>query len=215
MPGRRLEDREPILLVGPALDPEPASSDRPSTSVLLENLRRRRAAEARKRMFLESFVVFVEQLNRAVTEREVFDILLQDAPQLLSVCGVVLLLPGAQNGGHLYPRVSARVTAHLDTVPAAAALPNAVPGPIMPEDTAPGQPFAALANLFAVAGASHLASTAIGERGIIVLVERRLHREFSGEDWFHLQVVARHAECTLERLQLRTRVRLPPVSASS
>lgn len=213
MPGRRLEDREPILLVGPAFHPEPAAADGSTSSVLLENLQRRRAGEARKRMFLEGFVVFVEQLNRAGTEREVFDILLHDGPQLLSVCGVVLLLPGEQNGNQLYPRVSARVTAHLDAVPANAALPNAVPGPITVEDTAPGQPYAALVNLFAVAGASHLASTVIGTRGILVLVERRQQREFSGEDWFHLQVVARHAECTLERLQLRSAVRLPPIPA--
>jgi len=173
-----------------------------------ESMRARHAAAQRKRKFDEGFVVFVEQSNRVESEAELHDALLYHAPDLLGVFGAVLLLPFDTDGGgtklHAVPH--ARIAMRLDPLDASAVLPRPAPAPITRSETAPERAFAALAPLFTETRATQLISVPLGERALLVLVERRADREFSGEDWFRMQSVARHADRVLERLELRARL---------
>jgi hypothetical protein len=173
-----------------------------------ESMRARHAASLRKRKFDEGFVVFVEQTNRVESEVELHDALLLLAPDLLGVFGAVLLLPSGTDGQvtrlRAIPHV--RIAATLEPLDASAVLPRPAPAPITPAETAPGKPFAGLAPLFSETRATQLVSVPLGERALLVLVERRSDREFSGEDWFRMQTVARHADRVLERLELKARL---------
>jgi hypothetical protein len=173
-----------------------------------ESMRSRHAATQRKRKFGEGFVVFVEQTNRVESEVDLHDALLQHAPDLLGVFGAVLLLPfdpdGAGTKLHAIPH--ARIAARLDPLDASAVLPRPAPAPIAPQETEQGRAFAGLAALFTETRATQLVSVPLGTRALLVLVERRSDREFSGEDWFRMQSVARHADRVLERLELKARL---------
>jgi hypothetical protein len=166
-------------------------------------IRRLHALEARKRQFVEAFVIFVEHTNRLTSAAEVHEALLQHTPVLVGGWSAALLLPAPGSGPCESLRVVAdpRITVTLGNVPCGIL----GPGPLLigPADAHPGAPLAGLAGLFADCGAAYLAGVSLGNSGMLLLIERRAEREFNGEDWFRLQAAARHAEGVLERVQLR------------
>lgn len=169
-----------------------------------ESLRRQNAVLRGKHKFAEGFVTFVERLNRATTAAEVYDALLQHTPELVGGYGAVLMLAAAGDAGTSVLRAlpDSLFPVPPGPLPSESVLPRPVSGPITRAETQPGMPFAPLAPLFTHGAASQLACFAIGKRALLLLVERRADREFTGEDWFRLKSIARHAECVLERLQL-------------
>lgn len=166
-------------------------------------IRRLHALEARKRQFVEAFVIFVEHTNRLSNAAQVHDALLQHTPTLVGGWAAALLLPAPQPGPCESLRVVAdpRITITFGDVPCGIL----GPGPLLigPADARPEAPLAGLAGLFTDFGAAYLAGVSLGSSGMLLLIERREEREFNGEDWFRLQAAARHAEGVLERIQLR------------
>ena len=169
-----------------------------------EALRRRYALLRRKQQFGDGFVTFVERLNRATAVSEVYDALLQHTPELVGGYGAVIMLAAADDAGTPVLRAlpDPLFRKPPDPLPFESVLPRLVSGLISGADTQAGMPFAPLAPLFTHGAARQLACFAIGRHLLLLLVERRADREFTGEDWFRLKAVARHAECVLERLQL-------------
>jgi hypothetical protein len=102
----------------------------------------------------------------------------------------------------LHAITDARVPIEFGTVPMAAVFPRPVPALISHADVLPGQPFEGMAPLFDQLHARQLTCMSLGEHGLLVLVERRLGHEFSGEEWFRLQTLGHHAQRCLERLDL-------------
>ena len=174
-----------------------------------EALRRRYALLRRKQEFGEGFVTFVERLNRAAAVSEVYDALLQHTPELVGGYGAVIMLAAADDAGTTVLRAlpDPQFRKPPDPLPFESVLPRLVSGLITRADTQAGKPFAPLAPLFTHGAARQLACFAIGRHLLLLLVERRADREFTGEDWFRLKAVARHAECVLERLQLLEELR--------
>lgn len=213
------EERAPLLVVegedgmllfvaGGELWRLPRPADTPLDEVaesMAEAVRRHQAATLQKQRFHDGFLVFVERLNRARSRRDVYDALLEQTPQLMGVYAAVLFvaLPGAPNQD-LHAVSDARVPVEFGTVPMAAVFPRPVPALISHADVLPGQPFAGMAPLFDELRARQLTCMSLGEHGLLVLVERRLGHDFSGEEWFRLQTLGHHAQRCLERLDLST-----------
>lgn len=169
-----------------------------------EALRRRYALLRSKQQFAEGFVTFVERLNRATTSADVYDALLQHTPELIGGYGAVLMVAATDVGDTAVLRMlpDALFPVPPGSLPLDSMLPRSIAGPITRAETQPGMAFAPLAPLFTHGAARQLACFAIGRRALLVLVERRADREFTGEDWFRLTSIARHAECVIERLEL-------------
>lgn len=182
-----------------------------------EALRRRYALLHRKHQFAEGFVTFVERLNRATTAAEVYDGLLQHTPELVGGYGAVLMVAATNVTQTVALRMlpDALFPVPAGSLPFDSVLLRPVSGPITRAETQPGMPFAPLAPLFTHGVARQLACFTIGKRALLLLVERRADREFTGEDWFRLKSIARHAECVLERLQLIEEAHAWPATSMS
>jgi hypothetical protein len=169
-----------------------------------ETVRHRQAANLQKQRFNEGFLVFVERLNRARSRSDVYDALLEQAPQLMGAYAAVLYVTGppAASVAELHAVVDARVPVRLDPLPADDVLPRPVPVLITLADVAPGEPFTPFAPLFTQIHARQLTCITLGEQGLLVLIERRYGRDFTGEEWFRLQTVGHHAQRSLERIDL-------------
>lgn len=164
-----------------------------------EQVRQRYAAVLQKHRFHEGFVVYVELLNSAESAREVQAAVLEHAPRLLGAYAAVLLLADDDAAG-LEPVGDARLPMGLGSVAATELQARSVPTVLTFADTLAGRPFAGLAALFTELHATELLCTGLGDLGLLLLVERRTGREFSGEEWFRFQVVAHHTQRALERL---------------
>ena len=173
-----------------------------------ESMGRRHATSIRKQRFGEGFVVFVEQLARATTDTDVAEAVLHHGAALLGVYGVLLYLPSSirPTNGVLHASADERIWVKLPPLSTSAVLPRPGPGPILRAETGPGQPFESLEPLFSELGASQLVCAPVGERGLLILIERRWDRDLGGEDAFRMQSVARQAERALERLDLLDRL---------
>ena len=173
--------------------------------VVADDVHQHHASYLQKQRFNDGFLVFVERLNRARIPGDVHNALLEQVPQLMGTYAAALLLVSvAPNGPGLEPLVDARLPADLGAIPMSEMHGAHVPILLRHSDTEAGQPFAGLAALFTRAQARQITCTGIGAYGLLLLVERRFGRELSGEEWFRLQAIGRHAETALERLQLRS-----------
>ena len=169
-----------------------------------ENVRHHQAANLQKQRFNEGFLVFVERLNRARCRNDVYDALLEQAPQLMGAYAAVLFVaePSGTSAAGLHAVVDARIPLRLNPLPAEDVLPRPVPVLITLADVAPGQPFSPFAPLFTQIHARQLTCITLGQQGLLVLIERRFDRDFTGEEWFRLQTVGHHAQRSLERIDL-------------
>lgn len=171
-----------------------------------ESMGRRHAAQLRKQQFDAGFVAYVEQLTRANTHTDIEEAVLHHAAQLLGVYAAILYLAPSPGSDLLHVTTDERIWLRLAPLSGHAVLPRPGPGPILRAETARGQPFESLAPLYAELGAAQLVSVPVGDRGLLVLVERRWDRDLGGEDAFRLQSVARQAERAFERLDLLDRL---------
>lgn len=169
-----------------------------------ENVRQYHAAALQKQRFNEGFMVFVERLNRARARRDVYDALLDQVPQLMGVYAAVLLVAARADGADLELLAVAdrKVPFELGALRASEVLTRPVPALITEADTVAGGPYFGLQPLFTRLGARQLTCMALGGQGVLVLIERRHARDFSGEEWFRLQTLAHHAQRSMERLEL-------------
>jgi hypothetical protein len=168
-------------------------------------MRRRRLVARRRHHFSNGFVTFVERMNRVIDEAEMCDVVVDSAADLLNSYAAILYMRDSGSSGAMRPAgglLGGADPGVLDVV----LPPCHDPGPVRRSDTAPGQPFAGLAPLFDVA--AHVACACIGDRGLLVVVERRADRALRGEDWFRLQTIARQTRRTLEHLAFEARSRL-------
>src|SRR5690606_36668961 len=106
----------------------------------------------------------------------------------------------------LHATTDERIWLRLAPLSGNTVLPRPGPGAILRAETARGQLFESLAPLYAELGAAQLVSVPVGDRGLLVLIERRWDRDLGGEDAFRLQSVARQAERAFERLDLLDRL---------
>jgi hypothetical protein len=165
---------------------------------------RRWQAAFHRHDFNERFVVFVERLNRARRASEVRDAILQDVPDLMRVHSAVLLRRRILEAGRvsLIPVTDDRIEVRLQSLDGTVLRrPGAFR--ITADDTLPDRPFAGLAPLFTQLGAADVRVCTIGSTALLAIVDRRTGIPFTGEDWFRLRTVARHAAATFERLRQR------------
>lgn len=151
----------------------------------------------RRSLFPERLIDFHDALSRATSAREICDALARHATLTVGAYQAVVLLPES-DGAHLgvagwwsngapppevlLPGRIARGAPRLVDPAAVDAAGDACPG---------------LAPLSRIPGVSTLALVPIGERGLLLLSERRAERIFSEDDWTLLEALALHADRAL------------------
>ena len=177
-----------------------------TAAALTESIWHRNCLAVQKQRFIDQFLTFIEHTNRAASVSDVFDALLEHVPALLGVYAALLLVPAAgPHAAQLLAISDSRLPLRAEPLHIPAVRPFGTPAPITDAEIAPGGAFAALAPLLHEVGARCMNSVPIGEHCLILLVERRAGREFSGEDWFRMHVIARHADRALERFSYVSR----------
>lgn len=168
--------------------------------------RQKTLRSARQKKADERLIGLTELLNRQRSTDGVFDAVTEHTPRVVPGHAAIVLLRGIRpgtDGGVLIPVAPALLRTHLAELPVQPFLPLDVPGEVTAAETEPGQPFHALAPLFRATGAVSAARVPFGEKGLLVLVERRADAKLEREDWFRLETLARHAGAALDRVQLR------------
>lgn len=177
-----------------------------TAAALTESIWHRNCLAVQKQRFIDQFLTFIEHTNRAASVSDVFDALLEHVPALLGVYAALLLVPAAgPHAAQLLAISDSRLPLRAEPLHIPAVRPFGTPAPITDAEIAPGGAFAALAPLLHEVGARCMNSVPIGEHCLLLLVERRAGREFSGEDWFRMHVIARHADRALERFSYVSR----------
>lgn len=171
--------------------------------------RRERIRERKRQDLAEQLIAFWQQLNTAVTSREVYDALLRHAVRVVGAYTATLFVP-SEDGSALQsvdmPQ-DGEGSGQRFTLQAHPRFHR--PGLIRACDAQPntGSPFSGLSSFFLTTGAATLAYVPCGRGGILLLAERRRERVFEPEDWSLIGTLASQAETALERIELFAEVR--------
>lgn len=168
---------------------------------------RRRATRARRNARAdERLVALAERLDRESTADAIVATLRDEAATIVGAHATAVLVRQIQpleEGAVLRPAALPRCVTTLPPVPIEPFLPLSTPGVLRPDGIVAGSPLAALAPLFGSCEAAAAFYAGIGERGLLIVLERRSDRELEPEDWLRLTTLARYAASSLERAQLR------------
>jgi hypothetical protein len=163
-----------------------------------------------RRMHLpDRLAAYGEQLARARTERDVYAALATHAVRIVGGYTCLVFVPRGATAA-LRPAMDPGL--RFDPELLTLSEPPASPGVIGLAASASGGPFAALRPLFTEEGAAALALAPFGARGMVVLVERRERRAFTGDDCELLRVLSVQAEAALEQARVWARAE-PPAAA--
>jgi diguanylate cyclase (GGDEF)-like protein len=208
------DDSDAVLVVGPELrriergDGGPQLLNRAAAGAAA--WRRERARSLRRLQLPDRLLAFTEELNRAHS--------------LDAVCGTVMEHVGRIAGGYtgliflhentgagiegLFPVKHRWISNGLTGATLSAELRFVGPGLVRVDEVVPatGSPFSSLGPVFREVGACAMAYVPLGDRGLLLLVERRESRVFEADDWDLFRSVARQTEVALERVQLFDRV---------
>jgi diguanylate cyclase (GGDEF)-like protein len=172
--------------------------------------RRERARALRRLKLPDRLLAFSEELNRAHTLEAVCSVLMEHVGRIVGgYTGVVYLYENAGDGEDmLTPVEHPWLTLRMTDTTLSSELRFLGPGLITADAVLAGvgSQFGNLASVFRESGAAAMAYVPLGDRGMLLLVERRGHRIFEAEDWDLLRSVARQAEVALERVSLFHRV---------
>lgn len=172
--------------------------------------RRERLRMLRRLELPDRLLAFSEELHRAVTVEAACHAVMDHVGRIVGgYTGLVFLHESSGPGmDGLYPvphrwLVHGLTGAFLD-----ADLRFGGPGVIEASDATAGtgSPWAGLASVFRESRAACMARVPLGDRGLLILVERRAARVFEADDWDLLRSIARQAETALDRVLLFERV---------
>jgi diguanylate cyclase (GGDEF)-like protein len=172
--------------------------------------RRERARALRRMQLPDRLLAFSEELNRAQSVPAVCGALIDHMTRVVGgyTAAVYLHMPARGVESSLRPADHPWLGRTLRTTSLDADLRFVGPGLVRLEEVLPatGSPFSNLAPLFRETDAKTIAYVPLGDRGLVLLVERRAHRVFEAEDWDLLRSLTRQAEVALERVSLFERV---------
>ncbi len=172
--------------------------------------RREQARSLRRLRLPDRLLAFSEELNRAQSLPAVCAALIEHVGRIAGgYTGLVYLHENTGPGQEgLFPADHPWLLRGLGAASLPADLRFLGPGLISSDEVLPslGSPFGNLAPVFHEAAAVAAAYVPLGDRGMLLVLERRSHRIFEAEDWDLLRSVARQAEVALERVNLFERV---------
>jgi diguanylate cyclase (GGDEF)-like protein len=203
-----------VLVVGPELrridrgDGGPGLLNRAATGAAA--WRRERARALRRLKLPDRLLAFTEELNRAHSEDAVCSTLMEHVGRIVGgYTGLVFLheVSGPATEA-LFPVKHRWISNGLTGSSLSADLRFIGPGLVHADEVIPatGSPFGNLAGVFRETSACAMAHVPLGDRGLLLLVERRGNRVFEADDWDLLRSIARQAEVALERVALFERV---------
>jgi diguanylate cyclase (GGDEF)-like protein len=207
-------ENEAILVVGPELRRiERGGSDEELMQRAARGIsawRRERSHTLRRLELPDRLVAFSEELHRAPTLAAVYAALATHVARVVGgYSGIVFAYDnGGSAAGALRPVEHPGIDRGLAECALGPELRFRGPGLVRADDVlaTAGGPFSSLAPIVRATGAATLSYVPLGERGLLVLVERRVERVFGPEDWDLLLSVARLAELALDRVELFDRV---------
>jgi diguanylate cyclase (GGDEF)-like protein len=207
-------ESEAILIVGPELrriDRGAGGSELLTRAAAGAAAWRRERARALRRMQLpDRLLAFSEELNRAHSLQSVCATLVEHVGRVVGgYTGLVYLHENTGPGEEgLFLADHPWISHGLGGGSLSSDLRFIGPGLVRAGEVMPatGSPFANLAPVFRETSACAMAFVPLGDRGLLLLIERRESRVFEAEDWDLLRSVARQAEVALERVSLFERV---------
>jgi diguanylate cyclase (GGDEF)-like protein len=208
------DGNEAVLVVGPELrgiergDGGPSLLNRAATGALA--WRRERARALRRLQLPDRLLAFAEELNRAHSTDAVCTAVMDHVGRIVGgYTGLVFLHQNTGPGTEALHAVKHRWIANgLSGTVLDADLRFIGPGLVRGDEVLPGtgSRFGSLAPVFRETGACVMPYVQLGDRGLLLLVERRRSRVFEADDWDLFRSIARQAEAALERVALFDRV---------
>jgi diguanylate cyclase (GGDEF)-like protein len=171
--------------------------------------RRERARALHRLKLPDRLLAFSEELNRAHSLHTVCSALVDHVGRIVGgYTGLVYLHENVAGKEALRPADHPWISRRLAQTSLNSDLRFLGPGLVETEAVAAGSPgrFANLREVFQETGAARMAYVALGDWGMLFVIERRDARTFEAEDWDLLRSVARQAEVALERVSLFQRV---------
>jgi diguanylate cyclase (GGDEF)-like protein len=208
------EASDAVLVVGPELRPIERGDGGPGllnrAAAGAAAWRRERARALRRLKLPDRLLAFTEELNRAHSVETVCATLMEHVGRIVGgYTGLVFLHESTgPDSEALYPVKHGWISSGLVGSALSADLRFGGPGLVRDDEVIPGtgSPFGSLAGVFREVGACAVAYVPLGDRGLLLLVERRQGRTFEADDWDLLRSIARQAEVALERVALFERV---------
>jgi diguanylate cyclase (GGDEF)-like protein len=225
-PGWRLDASAFLLDLGPGSDavlvvgPELRRIDRGDGGPQLLNRaaagatawRRERARALRRLQLPDRLLSFTEELNRAHSLDAVCSTVMDHVGRIVGGYTGLIFLHENNGAGNeaLYPVKHRWISNGLVGTALSADLRFIGPGLVPAAEALPGtgSPFGALSSVIREVGACAVAHVPLGDRGLLLVLERRTHRVFEADDWDLFRSVARQTEVALERVELFERVQL-------
>lgn len=168
--------------------------------------RQKTLRSARHKKADERLIGVTEVLSRQRTTEGVLEVVTEHAPRVVPGHAAIVMLHGIRpgvEGAVLLPVAPTSFRSRVPELPLQPFLPLEESGEVSAADADEGQPFSSLAPLFLATGAVSVARVPFGDKGLLLLVERRTSVTLETEDWFRLETLARHAAAALDRVQLR------------
>lgn len=151
---------------------------------------------------LERFVLFVERLTRETTVADVWTALAHHAAAIAR--GWTALCFTLRDDGRLHLHTPAMLDTRIEPLDAGALVRVFAPGLFTASSLNQDRELLPLDVLFRNRGVHSIGCISVGGRGLLVILERREQRVFEPDDWYRMRTIARQADVTIERLELRT-----------